>query len=88
MRTVMSETLELPATHPPSGLKGVCEPTTISSTPPIVAALRDATGQELRRIPVRPEQIVGIAEEPPNEPRQPGGSGYSGIGRLDERSET
>jgi xanthine dehydrogenase D subunit len=88
MPTVRAEILELAAPDAPYGLKGVGEPPTISSTPAIVAALRDATGQELRRVPVRPEQIVGIAAHPPNEPPQPGGSGYSGIGRLDERRET
>ena len=88
MPTVRMEILELAAPDAPYGLKGVGEPPTISSTPAIVAALRDATGQELRRVPVRPEQIVGLAEQPPSEPPQPGGRGYSGIGRLDERRET
>jgi xanthine dehydrogenase D subunit len=86
MPTVRAQILELADPEAPYGLKGVGEPPTISSTPAIVAAIRDATGQELRRVPVRPEQIVGIAEQPPNEPPQPGG--YSGIGRLDERRET
>jgi xanthine dehydrogenase D subunit len=88
MPSVRMEILELAAPDAPYGLKGVGEPPTISSTPAIVAALRDATGQELRRVPVKPEQIVGITEKPPGEPPQPGGRGYSGIGRLDERSET
>jgi CO/xanthine dehydrogenase Mo-binding subunit len=60
MPTVRAQILELAAPDAPYGLKGVGEPPTISSTPAIVAALRDATGQELRRVPVRPEQIVGI----------------------------
>jgi xanthine dehydrogenase D subunit len=93
MPTVKAQILELAAPDAPYGLKGVGEPPTISSTPAIVAALRDATGQELRRVPVRPEQLVGIAEQPPDEPPQPGApqpgsGGYSGIGRLDERRET
>src|SRR3712207_1456681 len=84
--SVRAEIRELASPDSPYGLKGVGEPPTIASTPAIVAALRDATGRELARVPVKPEQIVGIAEKPPDRPPQPGG--YSGIGRLDERSET
>jgi xanthine dehydrogenase D subunit len=87
MPSVRAEILELAEPEAPYGLKGVGEPPTIASTPAIVAALRDATGRELTRVPVRPEQIVGIAEKPPDEPPQPGSRGYSGIGRLDEREE-
>jgi hypothetical protein len=53
-----------------------------------VAALRAATGRKLTRVPVRPEQIVGLAKEPPNRPPQPGSAGYAELGRLEERSET
>ena len=87
MPSVRAEILELADPEAPYGLKGVGEPPTIASTPAIVAALRDATGRELTRVPVKPEQIVGIAEKPPDEPPQPGSRGYSGIGRLDEREE-
>src|SRR5829696_6141774 len=88
MPSVRAEILELADPEAPYGLKGVGEPPTIASTPAIVSALRDATGQELARVPVKPEQIVGIAVKPPREPPQPGSGGYSDIGRLDERSET
>jgi xanthine dehydrogenase D subunit len=87
MPSVRAEILELADPEAPYGLKGAGEPPTIASTPAIVAALRDATGRELARVPVKPEQIVGIAEKPPSEPPQPGSRGYSGIGRLDEREE-
>jgi CO/xanthine dehydrogenase Mo-binding subunit len=87
MPSVRAEILELADPEAPYGLKGVGEPPTIASTPAIVAALRDATGRDLTRVPVKPEQIVGIAEKPPDEPPQPGSRGYSGIGRLDEREE-
>ena len=87
MPSVKMEILELSDPEAPYGLKGVGEPPTISSTPAIVAALRDATGQPLTRIPVRPEQIAGIAKDPPAEPPQPGSAGYAEIGRLDERRE-
>ncbi len=42
----------------PFGAKGVGEPPTISSTPAVVAAIRDATGKELNRVPVRPQDIA------------------------------
>jgi CO/xanthine dehydrogenase Mo-binding subunit len=87
MPAVRMDVLELADPEAPYGLKGVGEPPTIASTPAIVAALRDATGRELTRVPVKPEQIVGIAEKPPGEPPQPGSRGYSGIGRLEDREE-
>lgn len=87
MPSIKMEILELADPEAPYGLKGVGEPPTISSTPAIVAALRDATGQPLTRIPVKPEQIAGISARPPNEPPHPGSAGYAEIGRLDERRE-
>lgn len=41
----------------PMGAKGVGEPPTISSTPAVVAAIRDALGKDLLRVPVRPSDI-------------------------------
>jgi OHCU decarboxylase len=57
------EVLEHADPEAPYGLKGVGEPPNISTPPAIAAALRAATGRELRRIPVRPEYIVGLGEE-------------------------
>jgi xanthine dehydrogenase D subunit len=42
----------------PYGAKGVGEPPTISSTAAIVAAIRAASGKELHRVPVRPQDIA------------------------------
>ncbi|MFC4050750.1 molybdopterin cofactor-binding domain-containing protein [Actinomadura syzygii] len=50
--------LEIPDPNAPYGLRGAGEPPTLSSTPAIVAAIRDATGRALNRVPVRPEHIV------------------------------
>jgi CO/xanthine dehydrogenase Mo-binding subunit len=50
--------VEQPSPWGPYGAKGVGEPPTISSTPAIVAAIRDATGLELNRVPVRPRDIA------------------------------
>lgn len=41
----------------PLGAKGVGEPPTVSSTPAVVAAIRDAIGRDLHRVPVRPFDI-------------------------------
>ena len=62
MPTVEAVLIEEPDPHAPLGAKGVGEPPTISSTPAVVAAIRDAlrrAGRErpLHRVPVRPEDI-------------------------------
>jgi CO/xanthine dehydrogenase Mo-binding subunit len=44
----------------PYGVKGVGEPPAVVATAAVVAALRDATGLELPRAPVRPDDIVGV----------------------------
>lgn len=54
------DVLERPDPHAPYGLRGAGEPPTLSSTPAIVAAVRDATRRPLTHAPVRPEDIVGI----------------------------
>lgn len=50
--------IEQPEPGAPFGAKGVGEPPTISSTPAVVAAIRSATGIDLTRTPVRPDDIV------------------------------
>ena len=60
MPPVVSELVEEPEPDAPYGLKGVGEPPTVVSTAAIVAALRVATGRELARVPVRPDDIVGL----------------------------
>lgn len=62
MPSVKMEILEHADPDAPYGLKGVGEPPTISSSPAIVAALRDATGRSLTRMPVKPEQLAGVGE--------------------------
>jgi xanthine dehydrogenase D subunit len=52
--------LELADPHAPYGLRGAGEPPVISATPAIVAAVRAATGRPLTRVPVRPDDIVGL----------------------------
>jgi CO/xanthine dehydrogenase Mo-binding subunit len=60
MPPVESVLVEVPQPDAPYGVKGVGEPPTVVSTAAIVSALRDATGRELNRVPVRPDDIVGL----------------------------
>jgi xanthine dehydrogenase D subunit len=57
MPTVVATMIEQPDPMAPMGAKGVGEPPCISSTPAIVAAIRDAIGRDLCRVPVRPADI-------------------------------
>jgi CO/xanthine dehydrogenase Mo-binding subunit len=50
--------LEQPDPHAPFGAKGIGEPPTISSTAAIAAAIREATGLPITRVPVRPDDIA------------------------------
>jgi CO/xanthine dehydrogenase Mo-binding subunit len=60
MPPVRASILELPQPDAPYGLNGMAEAPTISSTPAIVAAIRAASGRELTRVPVRPDDVVGL----------------------------
>ena len=63
MPDVVATLIEEPDPHAPLGAKGVGEPPCISSTPAVVAAIRDAlrqvdgVGKALDRVPVRPSDI-------------------------------
>jgi len=76
MPPVISVLVEEPEPGVPFGAKGAGEPSTIVSTAAILAALRDATGRELNRVPVRPDDLVGLASPaqssgPPPAPNVP-----------------
>ncbi|QHC24795.1 xanthine dehydrogenase family protein molybdopterin-binding subunit [Streptomyces sp. GS7] len=53
------DVLELADEHAPYGLRGIGEAPTLSSTPAVLAAIRNATGLELNKTPVRPEHLTG-----------------------------
>ncbi|MCK2145080.1 MULTISPECIES: xanthine dehydrogenase subunit D [Streptomyces] len=53
------EVLERADPHSPYGVRGVGEPPTISATPAVVNAIRNATGLNLTHTPVSPEQLCG-----------------------------
>jgi CO/xanthine dehydrogenase Mo-binding subunit len=57
--TIPVDVLELADDHAPYGLRGVGEAPTLSATPAVLAAIRQATGLELNRTPVRPEHLTG-----------------------------
>jgi len=52
--------VEEPEPWGPFGAKGFAELPSISSTAAVAAAIRDATGRPITRVPVRPEDIVGL----------------------------
>jgi CO/xanthine dehydrogenase Mo-binding subunit len=60
MPPVDAELVEVPEPDAPYGAKGVGEPPTVVSTAAIVSALRAASGRELARVPVRPDDLAGI----------------------------
>jgi CO/xanthine dehydrogenase Mo-binding subunit len=56
--------LEIPHEESPYGIRGVGEAPTIVSTAAIASALRNATGLDLPRAPVRLTDIAGLAPDP------------------------
>ncbi len=60
---IASVFVEQPQPDAPYGVKGIGELATVAVTPAIAAALRQATGRPLNRVPVRPDDLVGL--EPP-----------------------
>ena len=69
MPPVPTAVVEDPEPDVPYGLKGIGESATVVSTAAIVAALRDATGRELNRAPVSPDEITGISPPADGGPR-------------------
>jgi CO/xanthine dehydrogenase Mo-binding subunit len=57
---IASDLVEDPEPDSPYGLKGVGEPPAVVSTAAVVSALRAATGRDLARAPVRPDELVGL----------------------------
>ena len=57
---IVTEFVEVPEPGAPYGVKGIGELATIAATPAIVAALRDATGRVLNRVPVAPDDLLGL----------------------------
>jgi len=60
MPRVDAELVEVEEPDAPYGAKGVGEPPTVVSTAAVVSALRDASGHELTRVPVRPDDLAGL----------------------------
>jgi CO/xanthine dehydrogenase Mo-binding subunit len=60
MPPVVSELVEVPEPDAPYGVKGVGEPPAVVSTAAVVSALRAATRRPLTRVPVRPEDVIGL----------------------------
>lgn len=84
MPPVTSILIEEPEPGSPYGAKGVGEPSTVVSTAAIVAALRNATGRELNRVPVRADDLAGLAPpvSSPGPPPSPDVSGPEAIPKI------
>ena len=57
---ILSAFVEVPEPGAPYGAKGIGELPTVAAAPAIVAALRAAIGRPLNRIPVSPDDLVGL----------------------------
>ncbi|MER7517700.1 molybdopterin cofactor-binding domain-containing protein [Streptomyces sp. NPDC126499] len=57
--TIPVDYIELADPNAPYGVRGIGEAPTLSSTPAVLAAIRNATGLELNKTPVRPEALTG-----------------------------
>jgi CO/xanthine dehydrogenase Mo-binding subunit len=73
---VLTALVEVAEPRGPFGAKGVGEPPAVSSTPAVAAAIRDATGCGLTRVPIRPWDCVPAQPESAQDQAQLGaGSG-------------
>ncbi len=77
MPPVVTEIVEAPEPGVPFGVKGAGENATIVATAAIAAAIRDATGRKLNRVPIRPDDLAGLrppagTSGPPPSPDVPG----------------
>ncbi len=72
MPAISTTLVEEPEPDAPYGAKGVGEPPLVASPAAVAAALRDASGRRLGRIPVRPDHLVGLSEGAPDRWLEPG----------------
>jgi CO/xanthine dehydrogenase Mo-binding subunit len=77
MPDVVSGIVEDPEPGVPLGIKGAGEQAMVVAPAAVAAALRNATGRELNRIPVKPDDLAGLvpprpATDPPPRPEVPG----------------
>jgi CO/xanthine dehydrogenase Mo-binding subunit len=74
---IVIDLVEVPERGAPYGVKGIGELPTVVAAAAIASALRAATGRELNRLPIRPEDVIGLREParrptPPPVPHVPG----------------
>ena len=67
---VRSAFVEEPEPGAPYGVKGIGELATVAATPAVVSALRAATGRALNRVPVTPDDLLGL-RPPADRPGRP-----------------
>jgi xanthine dehydrogenase D subunit len=69
--TIVTEMVEHGEPDVAYGAKGAGEIPTIAAAPAVVNALRDATGRTLHRIPVTPDELIGLVDPAPPPPPPP-----------------
>jgi CO/xanthine dehydrogenase Mo-binding subunit len=72
MPEIASVLVEEAEPEAPYGAKGVGEPPLVASPAAIAAAMRAASGRELNRIPVRPDELAGLSSVRPAREIRPG----------------
>jgi CO/xanthine dehydrogenase Mo-binding subunit len=68
---IVTAFVEVPEPGAPYGVKGIGELPTVAATPAIVSALRAATGRRLDRVPVTPDDLLGLRPPVSQPPRAP-----------------
>jgi CO/xanthine dehydrogenase Mo-binding subunit len=61
---VQAVLVEVPAPEGPLGAKGVGEPPAIPPAAAVTSAVEEVTGRTLSRLPLRPEEVLGLAPSP------------------------
>ena len=59
---IVSEFVEVPERGAPYGVKGIGELPTVVAAAAVASALRQATGRPLNRLPIRPDDLIGLRE--------------------------
>ncbi|MGZ4338723.1 MAG: molybdopterin cofactor-binding domain-containing protein [Gaiellaceae bacterium] len=59
---IVTEFVEVPERGAPYGVKGIGELPTVVAAAAVASALREATGRPLNRLPIRPDDLLGLRE--------------------------
>ncbi len=68
---IVTDFVEVPEPGAPYGVKGIGELPTVVTAAAVASALRAATGHELNRLPIRPDDLLGLRTAVPRTPPAP-----------------